>query len=98
MGLPLPDGVEELLDRPGDIEADDTILAQSASRARIPWDTIRDAPHGILAGDAPETRVADPGTATAGGSISARSSWSTSWSSGGSRATGRRPTATGGCA
>jgi anaerobic selenocysteine-containing dehydrogenase len=53
MGLPLPDGVEELLGRAGDAEADDVVLAQSASRARLSWDEIRSSPHGVLAGDAP---------------------------------------------
>ena len=54
MGLPLPDGVTELLDRPGELEADDAILAQSVSRARLSWDEIRSAPHGVVADDAPK--------------------------------------------
>ena len=54
MGLALPDGVAEVLDRAGDVEADDAILEQSASRSRIAWAEIRSAPHGIVATDAPQ--------------------------------------------
>ncbi len=61
MGVALPDAVADLLDRAGDVEADDAILEQSAARSRIPWEQIRRAPHGVVATDAPRPGWLIPG-------------------------------------